>query len=246
MKLVSLNIERDVHLDLVLPFLERTGADVVCLQELFKEDIPRLEAVAGPCFFVPSTRFESPRGLCTEGIGIFSRAPLQDTAARRYYGNEGSPVVFNNASPGHKVATRRYSVALATMELGGGVWRIATTHFPWTPDGSPDEYQRSALAALCEELASEESLAFCGDFNAPRGGEIFSALAERWHDTIPAEYLTSIDISLHKHGKERSEELADKMVDGLFTTPDYRATKVELVSGVSDHCAIVAELEHQG
>ncbi len=44
---------------------------------------------------------------------------------------------------------------------------------------------------------------------------------------------------------ERSKhlELADKMVDGLFTTPAYRASDVRLQFGVSDHVAIVATIE---
>ena len=84
----------------------------------------------------------------------------------------------------------------------------------------------------------------CGDFNAPRGGEIFSALATRWHDNIPGTYHTSLDLSLHKAGKVDGERLATLMVDGLFTTPGYRTSRVELVPGVSDHCAIVAEVAY--
>jgi hypothetical protein len=33
------------------------------------------------------------------------------------------------------------------------------------------------------------------------------------------------------------------MVDGLFTTSKYNATNVKLVDGVSDHMAIVANIE---
>ena len=32
------------------------------------------------------------------------------------------------------------------------------------------------------------------------------------------------------------------MVDGLFTTPTYRALNVKLIDGISDHMAIVAEI----
>lgn len=32
------------------------------------------------------------------------------------------------------------------------------------------------------------------------------------------------------------------MVDGLFTTSDYKASNVRLVDGVSDHMAIVADI----
>ena len=32
------------------------------------------------------------------------------------------------------------------------------------------------------------------------------------------------------------------MVDGLFTTPAYKASDVKLVDGISDHMAIVAKI----
>lgn len=77
-----------------------------------------------------------------------------------------------------------------------------------------------------------------GDFNAPRGGESFSAIAARYRDNIPPNYQTSIYAPLHRSGQD-----LELMVDGLFTTPGYRAENVELTSGMSDHYAIVADIE---
>ena len=62
-------------------------------------------------------------------------------------------------------------------------------------------------------------------------------------DNIPPQYPTSIDVTLHKRGRERPHEFADKMVDGLFTTPGYRARDVELHFGISDHAAVTALIE---
>ncbi len=67
-------------------------------------------------------------------------------------------------------------------------------------------------------------------------------LAPKYKDNIPSHYKTSIDAALHRAGKERPEGLADKMVDGLFTTPGYTAVDVRLQFGVSDHAAIVATI----
>ena len=50
------------------------------------------------------------------------------------------------------------------------------------------------------------------------------------------------DLTLHRVGDTKPHELEDKMVDGLFTTPEYIAPDVKLVYGVSDHAAIVAAL----
>ena len=87
----------------------------------------------------------------------------------------------------------------------------------------------------------------CGDFNAPRmyegkPGEIFAMLAAKFKDNIPAIYETSIDVSLHRNGKTNAQELSDKMVDGLFTTPAYEASDVVLHPDISDHYAISATI----
>ena len=114
-----------------------------------------------------------------------------------------------------------------------------TTNFTWSEHGQPDRYQRQDVRALLDTVLPLGDIVLCGDFNAPRGGEIFSFLAERLKDNIPRRYKTSLDIALHRAGKERPEELADKMVDGFFTSHGYRASGVRLERGVSDHCAIV-------
>jgi endonuclease/exonuclease/phosphatase family metal-dependent hydrolase len=75
-----------------------------------------------------------------------------------------------------------------------------------------------------------------GDFNAPRGGPIFSELAKVWNDQIPATAKTSIDPQLHRAGS------LQLMVDGLFTTSDFHAEDVALHTGLSDHQGITARI----
>jgi endonuclease/exonuclease/phosphatase family metal-dependent hydrolase len=86
------------------------------------------------------------------------------------------------------------------------------------------------------EMLGQRSIILCGDFNAPRGREIFSRLAKRWHDNVPLHYVTSIDPKLHRAGP------LQLMVDGVFSTTDYRVRNVVLHQGVSDHCAITADI----
>ena len=76
----------------------------------------------------------------------------------------------------------------------------------------------------------------CGDFNAPRGGEIFGLLAQKYKDNVPQKYTTSIDGILHRAGP------LPFMVDGLFSTPGYTVSHVEMVCGISDHCALIANV----
>jgi endonuclease/exonuclease/phosphatase family metal-dependent hydrolase len=84
-------------------------------------------------------------------------------------------------------------------------------------------------------LAKTPELILCGDFNAPRGGEIFKMLADKYKDNIPPEYDSSLDTELHRIGK-----IKKLMVDGLFTTSAYIVSDVKLSEGVSDHKAVTA------
>ena len=132
---------------------------------------------------------------------------------------------------------------LADITKDGATFRIGAVHFLWSRNGLSSNEQRSALPHLLSTLEEERQLVFAGDFNAPRGGEIFSEFAKRYVDTIPAHYVTSLDLNLHRAVKEgKRNEIENKMVDGLFTTPAYIASDVRLVDGVSDHCAIVATI----
>lgn len=239
LSLISLNIERDKHLDLVLPFLKGRQPDVCCIQELFEKDVPAIaEALAAEAVFLPSTLHPTPQGPAALGCGIFSRVPVLRTGSVWYGGNDGPLLEHRDElSVDEKYLVQRYELAYADVEKGGVLFRIATTHFVWTPDGEADKKQRMALERMLTEARGLGEMALCGDFNAPRGKEIFARIASQMKDTIPAQYETSIDGAIHRAGP------LPLMVDGLFTTPGYTASEVSLVSGVSDHCAITAAIE---
>ena len=76
-----------------------------------------------------------------------------------------------------------------------------------------------------------------------RAGAIYSQNWQNDIDNIPSSYRTSIDVPRHRLRETKANELSQNMVDGLFTTPAYSAHDVFLVDGVSDHMAIVAQLE---
>jgi hypothetical protein len=242
LKLVSLNIERSKHLDLVLPFLKSQNADVVCLQELMEYDISAFEEIVGPCFFTPATRHPAEGRGALMGTGICTRLPVIHKGTRYYWGSAESLTDFDITNAIRKHETESHAVAFCDIERGEQVFRVATTHFTWTPDGRPDDFQRQDMRKLCDILERLGVFVLCGDFNAPRGGEIFSMLAVKYEDNVPPEYKTSIDVNLHRAGKIASEKMDKKMVDGLFSTPEYTVSNVELLSGVSDHMAIIATI----
>lgn len=246
LKLVSVNIEWDRHLDTVIPFLEFEQPDVACVLELFDVDIPRIEeALGAKCFFTPTILQDTPRGRVTEGIGIFSKYELKDTRAAQYAGTPGALAVYNHDPAHWGVGIEKSMLAGGTVEKDGVSYRILATHFTWTKDGEANDRQRQDVQRLFGALSSEREFVLSGDFNAPRGKEIFSEIAARYTDNIPARYNTSLDGHLHRVGFEKfkQQKMDTYMVDGCFTSGGYRASNVHLVFGISDHAAVSAEIE---
>lgn len=239
LKLVSLNIEMDRHLDAVLSFLEREHPDVVCFQELLERDVERFEQTLGfrgrfePMAALKSPLFEKELQGLPFGLALFSRYPAE--YATHYYA--GIRAALPDCVMGYE---GNKFLLTGLLRAHGASYRVGTTHFTWTPDGQASEGQRRDLAALFGVLGAFPDIFFCGDFNAPRGREIWRRLALRYHDNIPPEYESSIDPALH-----RAKGL-QVMVDGLFSTPEYAVSDVRLVEGVSDHSAIVGHIERVG
>ena len=238
--LASINIERSKHLSRVFSFLEAAGPDVVCLQEVIEEDICafRNRLHYQHHVYAPLSRHPDDGQNRSQGLGIFSRLPFVETVEIAYAGEGTGYDVLDLTSMHSKYRTNRYVLVLVSITFGGQSFSIANTHFPWTPDGSAAEFQRKACGNLIAALTGRE-LVLCGDFNAPRGGEIFTRLATQWRDNVPSHYVTSIDPKLHRAGP------LQLMVDGLFSTDGYRLSDVVLHNGVSDHCAITAVVHAQ-
>lgn len=248
LKLISLNVERSKHLDRVCAFLAEERPDVLCLQEVLERDVPALEQASGPCqIYRPSTRIEYEGAVVAIGEAIFSPLPVKDSAVRYYWGDE-TLRDLDTQTPETRRATESRAVSFVTVEKDGIPFRIATTHFLPTPHGDANAYQRQDVAALLAELKSLGELVLTGDFNAPRGRDIFTTLANAYRDNIPAQYETSIDVSLHRcrDDAQAAAELSRVMVDGLFTTPAFEASEVRLVFGVSDHAAVVGSIRRLG
>lgn len=235
LRLVSVNIERSKHLDRVIPFLHTENPDVVCMQELNEWDVEHfkkelsMEVSYVPLGINPKEQHH-PDGPGVIGIGIFSRSIISATT---YF--------YRGRAENGRVSVHHLlqNLALLVCEIKheDTIFRVITTHFTWTPDGLPTELQRTDCTHMLESLESIDQFILCGDFNAPRGGEIFTRIANRYTDTIPPEYISSIDGDLHRAGP------LPYMVDGLFSTPEYVVSGVRLQNAVSDHCAIVARIE---
>jgi endonuclease/exonuclease/phosphatase family metal-dependent hydrolase len=237
-RLVSLNIERSRHLDRIGAFLRRWGPDVVCLQEIEQRDLPRIINEAGLAHnrFAAMARHPDSDGTGPFGVAILSRQPIEDADILVYAGEGNGTELLDCASELSRIRTCRFAALQVRIPIAGKELHVATTHVPWTPDGQPRPFQTDAIEQLIAALTSRPTI-LCGDFNAPRGGPVFDRLAETWRDNIPHDVTTTLDPELHRAGS------LDLVVDGLFTTEEVVVRDVRVLSGLSDHQAITAQID---
>ncbi len=233
-KIASINIERSKHLDNVAAFIERVQPDILCVQEVTERDISKVVKMFGASdtVFAPMLRHAEELGNPISGIAVFSRVSIVWDNVLYYFGTKDS--IPDHHETLDRGKTMNCALVVCDIENSGARFRIGTTHFTWSDKGEADDLQRKNVQSLLKVALPLGEIVFCGDFNAPRGGEIFGAIAEKYRDNIPAHYTTSIDKDLHRAGD------LQLMVDGLFSTPGYKISDVELHSGVSDHMAITA------
>jgi exonuclease III len=242
MKFISVNIETNLHTDTVLPFLKKENPDVVCFQELLEEEVAfyekelNLKAVFQPTLYIHHPIYERIRGK-KAGVAIFSNNIMKSGSVFYYGSKENQERPFEEYVLEEKTR-KNYAFVWANIKNEDGQeYKIITTHLPVTKEGESSKFQLEVAEAMLSKLAElKDEFVLCGDMNAPRGNETFSRLAAKYKDNIPLEYKTSIDQNLHR------VKGIQFMVDCLFSTPNYEASNVKLVDGVSDHMAIVANI----
>ena len=248
MKFISLNVERSLHLkQRVLPFLKREKPDALCVQELCPHDIPAIEDMFGhKVLYAPMNLHGFPTAdderLEPIGVGLVAQVPMTNTAVH-YYAQQPmplQPLEFVVEGNGNKVAAINSIGQVAVSASVDGV-RIMTTHLAVTEKGTSTPAQRALAQKLVSyaqwEDAQHGNLVLCGDFNAPRGRETWAMLAKAFTDNLPPEVETTIDGNIHRAGP------LPYVVDGLFTQGKVKASQVRLQNDVSDHMAVLAEVE---
>lgn len=241
LRVVTLNIDWNKNLKRVLPFLAERRADIACLQEVRKDALPALSRAAGEYyFFAPMTLGSLHGAPCPVGIALFSRLPLRFGTFGYYVGDPRRIVELKETSEESRRKTTARAVAFCGVEKDGVRYTVATTHFTWTGNGKPDEFQRKDLQKLLDIVHRAGECVLCGDFNAPRGGEIFTTLSQSFTDNVPPCYTSSLDPETH-HLKQ-----VKAMVDGIFSTPAYTVSGVQMHSGISDHCALEGVVQPAG
>ena len=235
-RLLSLNIEHDRHLERVQRAIAEHEPDVVCLQEVFESDCESLAAVGDYHVAFALSSYMPRRTQAAQsmdwGIAVLSRTPLKhfDVAC---YSEDTRIRTF--AAPNDP---RRLIVA-AEIEHLGARYLIATTHFTWSEEGRISDEQVADFTRMQSVLARYSDYVLCGDFNAPRGREMFALFTDKLGliDHLPSHITSTIDGKFHRAGN------LNFAVDTVFASPHYHVSEVQVIDGVSDHKAIVAKID---
>lgn len=233
-KLISLNIEGDRHLNCCIPFIKNEHADIVCLQEVFEKDVEfikkelQMHGEYEPLQIVKNQSGENPWGLLT-----LTRMETRQVKSAFYVKNTS-----DHTLPIHDVSNIKANRKILITEVikDAKPFKIINTHFTWSPKGEPTELQYEHLNTMLKLLDAQKEFVICGDFNAPRGRAIWELLSARYTDNIPEHIKTTIDQTLHKVPG------LQYVVDGMFSTHEYKVTDVTIKDGVSDHMAVVSTI----
>jgi endonuclease/exonuclease/phosphatase family metal-dependent hydrolase len=233
LKILSLNIEKDKHLSRVIPFLRDQKPDVVLLQEVFLDNFSFFESeLEMEGIFSVMKVFINEGRQRFFGLATFSSLPILKSKESYYFGTGKNPPLSSLDDP---LNTAR--CILVTEVLKDNVtYSLVNTHFTWTPDGFDNSQQHLDLENLFHLLEKIPEFIMCGDFNAPRGRLIFDRIATKYKDNIPPYVTTTIDKNIHHAGD------LQLVVDGLFSTSKYEVRSVQVLDGLSDHCAIIGEV----
>jgi endonuclease/exonuclease/phosphatase family metal-dependent hydrolase len=231
LKIISLNIELDRHLDRIIPFLKEEKPDVILLQEVFDKNIVDFEKATGKkSIFAVQNILYSDTTESQFGLLTLSSLPILKHYSIYYRGDENQPLRMHRGEP-EKTAR---AILVTEVIKENRHYCLVNTHFTWAPNSKPNAAQHQDLNYLLQHLSKIPEFILCGDFNAPRGTIIFDTIASKYKDNIPSEVVTTIDKNLHKAGN------LSIVVDGIFTTPKYQVDSIKIANNLSDHCAIIA------
>lgn len=236
LELLTLNIESDWHLKRVHATITEHMPDIVCLQEVFEPDCEYLASSGGyDVKYAVSGRVQ--RGSKPErnwGVAVLSRVPVLRQTISYYADDPRIRVLREPNDP-------RRALIVTELEHRGQPYRIITTHFTWTPDGEINDQQKADFPRMKALLSNYSDYVLCGDFNAPRGKEMFRRFVDELHvvDHLPTSVRTTLDPEHHSAGA------LELVVDTVFSTEDYRVLDIRVLEGISDHKGILARVERR-
>ncbi len=229
LKVVSVNIEGDKHLDIVADFLAREQADIVCLMEVIESSLDNVLLDYPYRKFAANFRDDKEN---VYGVAIASKKPWTWSESMFFDPTEPKELSYAGGGITHRPV-------MVWGEMDGFI--LGSVHFTWTPDGKDSDDQTRDLGKLLSKL-EKKPLLMCGDFNIPRGNENYLKLARKYKDNIPKDIQSTLDPILHYSNHEVPGKLK-LIVDYVWSTPEYEVSDVRVVQSVSDHCGLVFNVD---
>ena len=237
LKLLTLNIENSRHLERVRATIDEHSPDILCLQEVIESDCAYLASSAGYTVkYALSGHLQTKLGPERNwGVAVLSRVPVIRQKLS-YYADDLRMRLLREPNDPRRV------LVVTELEHLGQQYRIITTHFTWTPNATIDDEQRADFVRVKSLLSEYPDYVLCGDFNAPRGREMFGKFVDELHliDHLPAHVQSTLDPQFHRAGDLRL------VVDTIFSTSHYQISNVRVLDGISDHKGILALVERRG
>jgi endonuclease/exonuclease/phosphatase family metal-dependent hydrolase len=242
LKVITLNIESDNHYDKIFSLFQKEKPDVVCLQEVYQVDMDFFsEKLKMTGYFSPMVNLTtnnkkhrfSDKGLW--GVAIFTNLKIIKSNSKTYFGDSKIIPEWTDKDPNCPNRVLAWiKILINNQELV-----IANTHFTWSGSGAISDLQRQTFTKLLNLIDKIKPDILCGDFNTPRGSELFDTLTNIYTDNVPENTKTTVDNKIHKAKAE-----INLVVDGLFTKKTLKTQNPRVVSGVSDHQAVVVEIQN--
>ena len=233
MKLATLNVGGYEFHQRVIPWLCQIRADIVCLQEVMETRLDEIAAVTGlQAIFIAQAFVNSDRfgvgGPSGWGLAILARN-FVSTEKLHYSGCE-ELIAFRDDRHARFLLT-------AAVKIGDEIVRVSNIHAPHGI-GPATEEQLEAADLLGRRLCGGKQI-LCGDFNAPRGGEVMRRYTRHLQSNVPAGCTTTIDGDLHRSGH------LGIVCDDILSGTEIDVRNVNVHYGISDHAGITATIGHR-
>lgn len=253
----QLNFYYGVNLAAALKLLrERPELDVLCLQEVYGEDLLQIADALGMSemyafvkmgLHTPTFDKDIYRGGMV-GLAILGKQPIEDAEWKDlgvFYDDPNWPFWKQ-----YDDKPLRSMLLFGVYPLDGFKVAIATTHGSWAPDAAekpPTPLQREQLTLINQTLRKEGgfgSTILAADFNrrcapSPMGTFHMEELDADFRSSLPPGTVTTIDPS-HRGLAEKHFEVP---VDNIYHTSDLQCVECTLHTGYSDHLYVEGRYE---
>lgn len=235
--LSSCNIEGDRHTESVEAMVKQYSPDIICLQEaeeLLVNNIANshgYELIFRPSALIDKSLYPTLNRNKIIGLALLSKIHIFRSGVYTYRNDTDKVPVY---LPGNPNSVRK-ELLFATLANG---FTIATTHFTWAPNGKVTSFQLVDIIKLKQAIKELGEIIFTADLNSPRPNQIYTQINNILKDNIPQNVDTTLDPKLH-----RNKTGVKLVVDYLFTSKSYLVTEIALITGISDHKAIIAKIK---